>query len=98
MAKMVEELVTAIEDQAVERYKKRNGWIPITEKLPDDDKYILISFANFSLADIGRYEVDDDGGGAFYPGDDERSFSSYGLFVNAWMPLPEPYKEPGGVL
>ena len=25
--------------------------------------------------------------------DDEKSYSSYGIFVNAWMPLPEPYRE-----
>ena len=24
--------------------------------------------------------------------DTEKSYSSYGLFVNAWMPFPEPYK------
>ena len=34
-----------------------------------------------------------DEGGTFYPGDDEKSYSSYGIFVNAWMPLPEPYRE-----
>ena len=38
------------------------------------------------------YEENDEGG-TFYPGDDEKSYSSYGIFVNAWMPLPEPYKE-----
>lgn len=44
------------------------------------------------LPDIGRYETDEDGG-AFYPGDDDRSYVSYGLFVNAWQPLPAPYRE-----
>lgn len=49
-----------------------------------------------SALDIGRYEADKDGGGAFFPRfqrDEERSYASFGLFVNAWMPLPEPYKE-----
>lgn len=23
----------------------------------------------------------------------KKSYSSYGFFVNAWMPLPEPYRE-----
>ena len=66
-------------------------WIPVTEQLPKDEDYILVSFKNFTLPDIARYEEDEEGG-AFYPGDEEESYSSYGLFVNAWMPLPEPYK------
>lgn len=77
----------------LERDEKENGWIPIDERLPETDDYILVSFINYTLPDIGRYEADKDGGGAFFPGDEERSYVSFGLFVNAWMPLPEPYKE-----
>lgn len=68
-------------------------WIPVSERLPDADKYILVSIENFIISDIGRYETDKDGSGAFYPGDDDKSYVEYGLFVNAWMPLPEPYRE-----
>ena len=67
-------------------------WIPISERLPEDESYILVSFENATMPDIARYEENDEGG-TFYPGDDEKSYSSYGIFVNAWMPLPEPYKE-----
>lgn len=63
-----------------------------SEKLPEDESYILVSFENATMPDIARYEENDEGG-TFYPGDDEKSYSSYGIFVNAWMPLPEPYKE-----
>lgn len=70
-----------------------DGWIPVSERLPETDDYILISFDNASIVDIGRYEKDEDGGGAFYPGDEDESYSSIGIFVNAWRPLPEPYKE-----
>ena len=77
----------------LEQDEKENGWIPIDERLPETDDYILVSFSNYTLPDIGRYEVDKDGGGAFFPGDEERSYASFGLFINAWMPLPEPYKE-----
>ena len=52
------------------------GWIDINDRLPD----------------IGRYETDSDGSGAFYPGDDDTSYVSFGIFVNAWMPLPEVYR------
>jgi len=31
-------------------------------------------------------------GGAFYVGDDEESCISQDLFVNAWIPLPKPYR------
>lgn len=71
-----------------------NNWIPISEAVPEQDKYILVSFYNFDIPDIGRYEEDDEGG-AFYPGNDDKSYSSYGLFVNAWMPLPVQYREDG---
>ncbi len=66
-------------------------WISVEELLPDDDEYILVSFSNYPNPDIGRYEWDEEGG-AFYPGDDETSYVQYGLFVNAWMPLPKNYK------
>ena len=66
-------------------------WIPISERLPKNEDYILVSFKNSTLPDIARYEEDEEGG-AFYPGDEEESYSSYGLFVNAWMELPKPYK------
>ena len=72
--------------------KAANSWIPITERLPETDDYILISFDNFPLPDIGRYEVDEDGGGAFYPGDEDFTYESIDLYVNAWMPLPQPWK------
>ena len=67
-------------------------WIPCSEKLPEDESYILVSFENATMPDIARYEENDEGG-TFYPGDDEKSYSSYGIFVNAWMPLSEPYRE-----
>jgi hypothetical protein len=53
------------------------------DELPKEDEYILISFANYTLPDIGRYED-----GVFYPGDDLRSYKKYGLIVNGWRPLP----------
>lgn len=82
--------VKKIVQEVAEEYK--DGWIPIYERLPDNDGYIMVSFGNYSIPDIGRYEGCDEGG-AFYPGDEEKSYSSYGLFVNAWKPLPEAYNQ-----
>lgn len=60
-----------------------DGWKSLDEP-PKEDEYILISFANYGLPDIGRME-----GGIFYPGDDLRSYKKYGLIVNGWRPLPK---------
>lgn len=67
-------------------------WIPCSERFPEDDNYILLSFSNFSLPLVGRYEEDEEGG-AFYVGDEEESCVSQGIIVNAWQPLPKPYQE-----
>ena len=68
-----------------------NGWIPCSERLPENGNYIL-SFENFSVPMVGRYE-EDETGGAFYIGDEDETCISQDLFVNAWQPLPEPLKE-----
>lgn len=54
------------------------------DELPKEGEYILVSFANFTLPDIGRYED-----GIFYPGDETKSYKLYGLIVNGWRPLPK---------
>ncbi len=83
----------AIEIVKQEAEEYNNGWIPVEQQLPETDDYILLSFENFTVADIGRYEVDKDGNGAFYPGDEDKSYVSFGLFVNAWKLLPKPYRK-----
>ena len=67
-------------------------WIPVDEKHPDSDSLVLVSFENFDMPHIARYS-EDENGGAFYPGDEEKSYISYGLIVNAWKPLPVTYEE-----
>lgn len=75
----------------IEQYK---GWREIYEELPNPGEYVLVSFENegVTLPDIATYEVDKQGNGAFYPSDCEATYASVGVFVNAWMPLPKPYK------
>ena len=79
-----------LEEQGKLSYK----WIS-EEKPPEVPCYVLLSFDNFSMPLIGRYEEDEEGG-AFYIGDDEESCISQDLIVNGWMPLPEPYREDAG--
>ncbi len=80
-------------EQCFELVKRKSEWIPIGKRLPEAGKYILVSFANegVSLPDIAVYEVDSYGNGVFYPSDRTVPYSLIGVFVNAWMPLPEPY-------
>ena len=73
--------------------KTEKPWIPVSEKLPDVDEYIIVSFENFSVPMIGRYTVDDDDNGTFRIWDEDESFVKNDLYVIAWMPLPEPYRE-----
>ena len=80
------------EQDSVRKMLTADKWIPVQERLPESEGYILLSFDNSTLPDVGRYEVGSDGSGAFYLGDDDNSCVSYGLFVNAWMPLPERYE------
>ena len=84
------ELVSDIFDSMEEQNK---GWIPVDERLPDTKDYILLSFSNFTIPVVGRYETEKDGSGAFYVGDEVETCLSQDLFVNAWQQLPEPYKE-----
>lgn len=81
-----------LEAQDIIRKHMNDGWIPVERRFPDNAEYILLSFTNFSLPMIGRYEEDPEGG-AFYLGDcdEDDTCISMNLFVNAWRPLPEPY-------
>ncbi len=80
-------------DEIGNTIKKRAGWIPVTERLPEPETHILVSIGNFTLPDIATYRADEDGSGAFYIGDEDHTYLSLGLFVNAWMPLPKPYRD-----
>ena len=73
------------------RNHMNDGWLPVEEKVPDSGIYIFLSFTNFTLPMIGRYEKGSDGG-AFYIGDEEETCVSQDLYVNAWRPLLEPYR------
>lgn len=90
--------------QVLEEYKKsilriideqptvhaNDNWIP-ADQPPKSEEYVLLSFENFSIPLVGMYREDSDGG-AYYVGDDEESCISHNVIVNAWMPLPAPYR------
>lgn len=87
---MIEQLLADLEQD-----EKENGWIPVSERFPDSDKPILVSFKNLPFPMVGRYTANDDGGGVFRvtAGEDESFIEHDFLYVNAWMELPKCYKE-----
>ena len=79
--------------EATEKQPKVGEWIPADEP-PKTDDYILLSFENFTIPMVGRYEKFEDGSGNYYLGDcDEKDTClANNLFVNGWQPLPAPYR------
>lgn len=82
--------------QGYEDGKKNDGWIPVSEKLPEenDGKYypILNVSTSYGAVKRGFYRVRDkewyiysEMHGEFIKAEDKE--------VIAWQPLPEPYKE-----
>ena len=92
----VEGVIAGLDEAKDINVPSNDGWIPVDERLPEDDRYILLSFENFSLPLVGRYE-ENEKGGAFYLGDcdEEDTCISNDLYVNAWTYLPERYKGDG---
>jgi hypothetical protein len=60
-------------------------WIPVSERLPDDDRTKVVTLANGN-AEAGYYS----NGDWWCVGD---SITLENPTVIAWMPLPEPYQE-----
>lgn len=89
--------VVSIINQQAEKFAtdiksgNKDRWIPCEERYPDTTDYILLSFSNFPIPVVGRWEEDEEGG-AFYVGDETESCVSQGMFVNAWQQLPKVYR------
>ena len=77
ISKIVELLLADLEQD-----EKENGWIPVSERLPEDDTTVLVScktrsgttFVRAGYCIYGSWHLNCEG-------------------VTAWRPLPEPYKE-----
>lgn len=62
----------------------KNGWIPVSEKLPEDERMVLVTCqTKKGIRSTNRAYYD----GKFWHGSGSMSG------VTAWQPLPEPYKE-----
>jgi hypothetical protein len=82
LASDVLEMIEQIKDD-LEQDEKENGWIPVSERLPEDGTNVIASFSSGTVTEL-RYVAN----GIFH-GIYEYSTK----VIVAWRPLPEPYKE-----
>jgi hypothetical protein len=70
-------------------------WIPVSERLPDKNMPCLVSVGKFNFIQIAMYSdlMETIDHKIFYQGDyGKNNFQNITEYVNAWQPLPEPYK------
>lgn len=100
------EWLDAIELAKISIALRSQKWIPVTERLPKDEKMCLVSLEKTAgipetLMSIANYLVFPDGG---HWNDIKHGFLGWDRYKNgragtlmykvvAWMPLPEPYRE-----
>ena len=90
----IPKLLESIQQKAVEKYKKEHGWIPTTERLPDQrefiESYVRSAYAAEFLVTIEGAEK----ATTLYYSQTGVWFDETGepYKVVAWMPLPERYK------
>lgn len=100
------EWIDAIELAKIAIALQSQKWIPVTERLPKDEKMCLVNLEKTAgipetLMSIANYLVFPDGG---HWNDIKHGFLGWDRYKNgsagtlmykvvAWMPLPKPYKE-----
>lgn len=75
------EMIEQLQDD-LEQDEKENGWIPVSERLPEDDTVVLTSCKARDGTTFVRCEY-------YVCGSWHLNCED----VKAWKPLPEPYKE-----
>lgn len=70
---------------AIEKLEQEPRWIPVSERLPEDNKYYLVTI-ELTFSRSNRY-VDIQNAGGW------DSLRKCGHEVLAWMPLPKAYSE-----
>lgn len=73
---------------AIQALEQEPKWISVSERLPEDEQEILFS-TKTGRTHSGKYHDDDSANQWYSHRDKARAWNNV---VNAWMPLPEPYK------
>ena len=77
---------------------EKHGWIDIADDLPEPETLVLLSFEECDHTEVGQRIIYDDGKEAFHPWDSyigNMPYYEMDMTVNAWMPLPKPYRRGG---
>ena len=85
----IEEAITALEE------KQNRRWIPVSERLPEEQKFYLVTIAKntgghdieYCFYEFGKRLMIADG-----KSEENTCWEEEVKKVVAWMPLPEPYK------
>ena len=88
----------AILDGKTNFSRPQGEWIPVSERLPDKNMPCLVSVGKFNFTQIAMYSdlMETIEHKIFYQGDyGKNNFQNITEYVNAWQPLPEPYKKGG---
>lgn len=94
MAKVdYEEIIDTISKQAVKQYKKATGWI--TDHKPKSGDYILATLEDAERVEILKIvDVNGELHAQCYSYTNGFEYHDLDmLYVTAWLPLPEPYRE-----
>lgn len=81
----------------LEQDEKENGWIPVAERLPEEDGRYLVTFKNgIKVCMVGygsckRTVLGYPIGHGWYSLEEAQYYADDSII--AWMPLPKPYKE-----
>lgn len=67
-------------------------WIPVEKRLPETRDVLLLSFENYDRPLMGHCGPGKDGTPTFYAMNVDPEKLPKNLIVNAWMPLPAPYR------
>ena len=76
------------EIKALPYAEPKTGWIPVSERLPENSGCVLISIAGD--IEFGAYDRQNSDWAIWRDG-----YWDEGKRADAWMPLPEPYREDG---